>query len=288
MVGSCRPIVTVSQETFNLNPGLEIDIELNSIQSLVQMIATIGTRERLIRAAEKELIRSHGHLEMQAVAKRAQVSVGLAYHHFGSKAGLIAAVVEAFYNRLDEVAFKDVGRPSEGWADREKRRIASYIAFHYDHPFAPLVIGPLSRAPEVLDVETAFTNRQLAGGALMLQAAQRHGIVPDHIDPHLTIALMIGGIRQALIDALMSKQRPDPGKLTDEIWAFMAGALRLPPGSGVETAAVTRSPDVRQPAKRFHAKWKLVRVKKTRQVNNLEPRLDSIETDKAPAKHRQR
>src|SRR5258707_14893189 len=99
------------------------------------MTTTIGTRERLIRAAEKELIRSHGHLEMQAVAKRGRVSVGLAYHHFGSKAGLIAAVVEAFYNRLDEVAFKETRSPLEGWADREKRRIASYAAFHYDHPF---------------------------------------------------------------------------------------------------------------------------------------------------------
>jgi AcrR family transcriptional regulator len=210
------------------------------------MTTTIGTRERLIRAAEKELIRSHGHLEMQAVSKRAQASVGLAYHHFGSKAGLIAAVVEAFYSRLDEVVFKDAKSPSEGWADREKRRIASYVAFHYDHPFAPLVIGALSRAPEVLDVETAFTNRQLAAGALMLQAAQRDGVVPNYINPHLTIALMIGGIRQALIGVLMSKQRPDPGKLADEIWAFMAGALRLPRSSGVEKAAVTRPPDVQQ------------------------------------------
>jgi AcrR family transcriptional regulator len=198
------------------------------------MATTIGTRERLVRAAEAELIRSYGHLEMQAVAKRAQVSVGLAYHHFGSKAGLIAAVVEAFYSRLDEVVFKDAKRPSESWADREKRRIAAYIAFHYDHPFAPLVIGALSRAPEVLDVEQAFTNRQLAAGAGMLEAAQRNGFVPDHIAPHLTIALMIGGIRQALIGVLMSEQRPDSGKLTDEIWAFMAGALRLTAGSGIE------------------------------------------------------
>jgi AcrR family transcriptional regulator len=90
----------------------------------------------------------NGHLEMQAVSKRAQASVGLAYHHFGSKAGLIAAVVEAFYSRLDEVVFKDAKSPSEGWADREKRRIASYVAFHYDHPFAPLVIGALSRDPK--------------------------------------------------------------------------------------------------------------------------------------------
>ena len=82
------------------------------------MAATITTRERLVRAAEKELIQSHGHLEMQAVAKRARVSVGLAYHHFGSKAGLIAAVVEAFYSRLDEEVFNDACRPSESWANR--------------------------------------------------------------------------------------------------------------------------------------------------------------------------
>ncbi len=68
----------------------------------------------------------------------------------------------------------------------------------------------------------------------MLEAAQRKGFVPDHIAPHLTIALMIGGIRQALIAALMSEQRPDPEKLTDEIWAFMAGALRLTAGAGIE------------------------------------------------------
>jgi hypothetical protein len=32
---------------------------------------------------------------------------------------------------------------------------------------------------------------------------------------------------------------------------------------------------------RFQAKWKPVRVKKTRQIKNLEPRFDSIETEKA-------
>jgi hypothetical protein len=34
---------------------------------------------------------------------------------------------------------------------------------------------------------------------------------------------------------------------------------------------------------RFQAKWKPVRVKKTRQIKNLEPRFDSIEADKALA-----
>jgi hypothetical protein len=33
--------------------------------------------------------------------------------------------------------------------------------------------------------------------------------------------------------------------------------------------------------KRFQAKWTPVRIKKTRQNKNLEPRFDSIETEKA-------
>ncbi|MHC2461557.1 TetR/AcrR family transcriptional regulator [Bradyrhizobium embrapense] len=187
----------------------------------------LGTRQRLLAAAQDELIEGLGHLEMQAVARRAQASVGLAYHHFGSKAGLIAAVVEDFYERLDQAAFGGARLSARNWAGREKARIGAYVAFHYEHPFAPLVIGPLSRAPEVLDVETAFTTRQLAAGARMIEAAQRDGIVPGNLDPHLTIALMIGGIRQALTGALTADRRPDPARLTDDIWAFMAAALRL-------------------------------------------------------------
>ncbi|HEX4196051.1 MAG TPA: TetR/AcrR family transcriptional regulator [Caulobacteraceae bacterium] len=196
----------------------------------------IGTAARLIQAAQEELIQGHGLLEMQAVAKRAKVSVGLAYHHFGSKAGLIAAVVEAFYNRLEEVAFNPANLVSRDWAGREKERVAAYISFHYDHPFAPIVVGPLSRAAEVLDVELAFTKRQLTAGAYNLRAAQREGAIPAAFDPRLTIALMIGGIRQALIGALVGGKRPDRGELTEKIWLFITGALRLP-----ETPALPRT-----------------------------------------------
>lgn len=193
----------------------------------------LGTPERLIRAAQDELIQGGGLLEMQAVARRAKVSVGLAYHHFGSKAGLIAAVVQSFYDRLEEVAFNPSNLRASNWPGREKERIAAYILFHYNHPFAPLVVGPLSRAAEVLDVEQAFTKRQLAAGAYNLRVGQRAGVIPADLDPRLTIALMIGGIRQALIGALTKVQRPDPKALTEKIWVFIVGALRLPP----ETAA---------------------------------------------------
>ncbi len=184
------------------------------------------TRERLVAAAQAELITGHGHLEMQAVAKRAKVSVGLAYHHFGSKSGLIAAVVEAFYGELHAAAFTNANLPSGSWAEREKARIGAYVAFHYAHPFASLVIGALSRSPEVLDVETAFTSQTLAGGEGMIRAAQRDGIVRQDLDPALAIALMSGGFRQAVLGALTREPRPDPTALTDEIWTFIAAALR--------------------------------------------------------------
>lgn len=187
----------------------------------------IGAPERLISAAQAELIRARGVLEMQAVAKRANVSVGLAYHHFGSKAGLIAAVVEQFYNRLEETAFSPSKLVSPDWAGREKERLAGYIAFHYEHPFSPLVVGALSRAAEVLDVEQAFTRRHLTAGAHNIRAGQRDGVIPADLDPRLTIALMIGGIRQALIGALTSIHRPDRTQLTEKIWVFVAGGLRL-------------------------------------------------------------
>ncbi|RYE45000.1 MAG: TetR/AcrR family transcriptional regulator [Hyphomicrobiales bacterium] len=185
-----------------------------------------NTRQTLIAAAQAELIAGHGHLEMQAVARRAKVSVGLAYHHFGSKSGLIAAVVEAFYAELNAAAFDNAEFPAGNWAEREKARIGAYVAFHYAHPFAPLVIGALSRSPEVLDVETAFTNQTLTGGEAMIRAAQRDGSVRADLDPALTIALMSGGIRQAMLGALTRVDRPDPDALTEAIWSFMAAALR--------------------------------------------------------------
>ena len=185
-----------------------------------------GTRQRLIAAAQAALIEGHGYLEMQAVAKRAKVSVGLAYHHFGSKSGLIAAVVEEFYGQLNVAAFTNANLPSGSWAEREKARIGAYVAFHYAHPFAPLVVGALSRSPEVLDVETTFTSHHLTDGEGMIRAAQRDGIVRHDLDAALAIAMMIGGVRLAMLGALSREQRPDPGALTDEIWAFIAAALR--------------------------------------------------------------
>ena len=61
------------------------------------------SRDRLIQAASEALVAGDGNFELRHEARRAGVSVGLTYHRFGSKAGLVAAVVDRFYDELQAV-----------------------------------------------------------------------------------------------------------------------------------------------------------------------------------------
>ena len=76
--------------------------------------------EKLLQAAEDELIADNGQMEMSAVAQRAGLSVGLAYHHFGSKAGLVAAVVDRFYEPLREISLGRAIPPTLDWETRNR------------------------------------------------------------------------------------------------------------------------------------------------------------------------
>lgn len=58
-----------------------------------------ASRNRLRQAAADELVDRRGGLEVESVAQRAGVSVGLIYRHFGSRAGLVQAVIEDFDGR---------------------------------------------------------------------------------------------------------------------------------------------------------------------------------------------
>jgi hypothetical protein len=60
----------------------------------------------------------------------------------------------------------------------------------------------------------------------------------------------MGATRVMMSVTCPSDQRCEPGKLTDEIWAFLTGAVRLPV-SNVERAASTRPRDVRQPLAKY-------------------------------------
>ena len=60
-------------------------------------------RDRLLCAAT-DVLAETGEIEVAAVARRAEVSVGLPYRYFATRTGLLVAVLEAFYQRLCDAA----------------------------------------------------------------------------------------------------------------------------------------------------------------------------------------
>ncbi|MFZ5733361.1 MAG: TetR/AcrR family transcriptional regulator [Pseudomonadota bacterium] len=185
-------------------------------------------KTRLLTAARDELTANGGVMEVQAVARRAGVSVGIAYHHFGSKAGLIAGVVEDFHAQLRRTLEQETAHAETDWSQRERIRLRAFLRIYLEDPFGRILLGRLAQSPEVIDVQRAFTAEELREGARNLIQGQRLGIVRADLDPEVTVAMLLGGIRQTLDRAIEAEIPPSLDHLETQIWAFISGALALP------------------------------------------------------------
>src|SRR3954464_323606 len=177
-----------------------------------------ASRARLLHAASEELIERDGALEVMSVAARAHGSVGLIYRWFESKAGLLAAVVDDFYDRQD-AAFIDMDpAPGRTGAERERARPELAVAFHYDDPLAPIVLSTLTKLPSIAAIEQQRLNRQIQEATKNLKSGQANGEIPEDIDPELVGAMVLGGTREVLRHALARKRRPRRQAVVDELW----------------------------------------------------------------------
>jgi AcrR family transcriptional regulator len=185
------------------------------------------SREMIVAAAADALVDGDGDFELQEVARRAGVSVGLPYHRFGSKSGLIAAVVDNFYDELDQaIDLSDL--PPDDWTVRERERVSRLIDFLYDHPLAAIIISRLARDPGVAAVEGERWRRVIALAARNIAKGQQRGQIPTQYDPDILAAMICGGVRHAAGQALAADPRPAREALTRELWDFILGGLRLP------------------------------------------------------------
>ncbi len=191
-----------------------------------------GARARIVAAAFKELVEGDGDFEIGDVARRAKVSVGLAYHYFGSKAGLISVLITDFHNRHEAVVNQGFDK-SLPWPAREKARLKASIDFMYADPVAPVMLGKLSSSAEVIAIDTGRRSAVVEMAARNVAQGQRRGFIAADIDPDVAGAAIIGGVNQAVARAISSRQRPDPDQLADRLWSFIAGGLSLAPQGGL-------------------------------------------------------
>jgi AcrR family transcriptional regulator len=190
--------------------------------------AVPDARRRLLDAAAAELVEGGGQMEIAAVARRAGASVGLSYHYFGSKAGLLAALVEDFYDRYDAAVIDANPLPGAAWAERERLRVERLVDFMLAEPMAPLVLTRLSAEPEVAAVEARRLARHLTLGADNIAGAQAKGQLPAGPDPRPRIGMIMGGLRQAIGQALAGPEAWPREALVAELWSFVAMAAGLP------------------------------------------------------------
>ncbi|MEO1038801.1 MAG: TetR/AcrR family transcriptional regulator [Pseudomonadota bacterium] len=183
------------------------------------------TRARLIEAARRVLIDQGGSAEIGDITGEAGVSAGLAHHYFGSKSGLITAVLEAFY--ADYEAVMNRRYPGDNWQQRERARTRAVVGFVLDEPFAAVAFGALALSGEAALAEARCLNGLISLGARNIAGGQASGEISAGLDPELAAAFVLGGTRQLLATALTTSAAPDAEAITETIWAHIAGALGL-------------------------------------------------------------
>ena len=149
--------------------------------------------------------------------------------------GLLAAVVDDFYDRFDAVVIDPNPAPRSSWGTRERERTRLAIDFRYDDPLAGIILGRLAREPEVAGVEARRLARHIDAAARNIEIGQQRGEIATDLDAGLAGAMVLGGLRQAIGAALARPAPPPRAELTEQIWRFIAAAVRYSPATDEET-----------------------------------------------------
>jgi AcrR family transcriptional regulator len=188
-----------------------------------------ATRERLLACARDIAIANSGHLEIAWVAEAAGVVPSLVNRYFGSRAGLVSALLDDFFTRLRTEVI-DLDLDDQGtWARHERIRLEKGVHFHYTDPAAVIIYTCLSRNPEVALTENRHIDRVVKHAAANIRRGQKRGELPSSIDPELAGAAMFGAMQRVMVTALGRTPRPRPDRVVEILWRQVAAAVEIDP-----------------------------------------------------------
>lgn len=187
--------------------------------------APVG-RQQLIDAAREELVSGNGAFELSGLTRRAGLSTGALYHHFGSKSGLLAAVYDGFYDGLRH-AIADVRLPAGDWATRERDRTHRFVAYHLADPLAPILLNRTASDPQLTELEAAYIHNLIDNAAANIRHGQKLGELPADLDADGAGAYVIGGLRHGIAQLLRVVPTPSADGATQMLWRFTAAVLGI-------------------------------------------------------------
>jgi len=188
-----------------------------------------ATRERLLACARDIAIANDGHIEIAWVAEAAGGVPSLVNRYFGSRAGLVSALLDDFFDRLRfevlDLDLDDLGT----WVQHERIRLEKGVHFHYTDPAAVVIYTRLSREPEVASTENRHIDRVVKHAAASIRRGQKRGELPSSIDPELAGAMMFGAMQRVMVTALGRTPRPRPDRVVEILWRQIAAAVDINP-----------------------------------------------------------
>lgn len=137
-----------------------------------------SAREALLDAAEQLMGAQGFHAtSVSALCKLSGYPMGSLYHHFGSKTGLLVAVLERGINRLESAVDEAVSRPvppsDEAYVyfDAVAKAVDENAVFHRLLAFLLL---ERTTEPEVREIVEPFRRRLMEGGTEQMLVTLRH------------------------------------------------------------------------------------------------------------------
>ena len=153
----------------------------------------------------------------------------LVNRYFGSRAGLISALLDDFFDRL-RTEVLDLDLDDRGtWAQHERIRLEKGVHFHYTDPAAVIIYTCLSRNPQVALTENRHIDRVVKHAAANIRRGQKRGELPSSIDPELAGAAMFGAMQRVMVTALSRTPRPRPDRVVEVLWRQVAAAVEIDP-----------------------------------------------------------
>lgn len=182
-------------------------------------------RQQLLDAARDELVRGDGVMDLGGLTRRAGLSTGALYHHFGSKSGLLVVIYDEFYDGLVH-AIADTHLDLEtDWGVHELERTHRFVDYHVADPLAPILLNRAALDPQLAELEATYLRRISRNAAKNIRRGQALGQLPADIDPDSAGAFIIGGIRHGIAQQLRLTPLPEPEEITERLWRLIAAAL---------------------------------------------------------------
>lgn len=181
--------------------------------------------QRILEAAKRMLVEQDGHMEIDQLAAAAGCSAGLIYHHFGSKAGLVAVIVGEFNEALSAMEPPGRGTSRREWLDRLHARCDAIVAAMYTNPLTRIIVAETIKDASAAAATERWLRVHITELTEDLGGARRLGYLGKEMDPELIAAGIAGGLRQIMRVVVSRAKLPKLPAVQRDAWRFVEACL---------------------------------------------------------------